>query len=196
MKTNEQNYYKFEENEEGYTISAYQRIGDLSITELEIPAVYSGKPVTEIGDCVFLESHLKSVIIPDSVKDIGFEAFSGSKALESIHLPLRLTAILDECFSGCTSLKSIEIPDTVTQIGEYAFNSCYMLESVKLSKNLKIIGPRVFSCDNGLREIILPDCLEELGNNVFADSDKISVTYKEKTYTQENMEELYKLFQN
>ena len=35
MKTNGQNYYKFEENEEGYTIAAYQRIGDLSITELE-----------------------------------------------------------------------------------------------------------------------------------------------------------------
>ena len=176
---NNENYFKFEENNIGYTITSYHRRGDASITTIEIPAVYNEKPVTEIGNCGFLEAtFLKSVFIPESITQIGFEAFSCCESLETIILPSGLTVILDECFSSCKSLQSIEIPEGVTEIGEYAFNSCYMLERVTLPQSLKVIGQRVFSSDRNLLEIKLPDNLEELERDVFA--NRFAYTIKEK----------------
>jgi hypothetical protein len=61
-------------------------------------------------------TNLKSIIIPDSVTNIGKEAFSGCTSLNSISIPNSVTNIGKKAFSGCTSLNSIIIASTLTRI--------------------------------------------------------------------------------
>ena len=62
---------------------------------------------TEIGEWFFARDYLslKSVTIPESVKDIGVGAFRWCTALESITLPESVKVIGWNAFEGCTSLK-------------------------------------------------------------------------------------------
>lgn len=57
-------------------------------------------------------------------------AFYGCTSLQSIVIPNSVTEIGVRAFSGCTSLQSIVIPDSVTQIGELAFSDCSSVQSI------------------------------------------------------------------
>lgn len=77
-----------------------------SDTEVTIPSEIDGKAVTVICGGAFSYSNLTSVKIPDSVTNIGNEAFC-----------------------GCESLIDITIPDSVTNIGCFAFIGTKWLEN-------------------------------------------------------------------
>lgn len=57
-------------------------------------------------------------IIPDSVTEIGNDAFKGCTNLRSIVIPDSVTVIGYGAFIGCTSLQSIEIPNSVKEISD------------------------------------------------------------------------------
>ena len=66
----------------------------------------------------------KSYIIPNSVTNIGDNAFWFCESLTSINIPNSVTNIGDYAFVGCESLTSINIPNSVTNIGRSAFQDC------------------------------------------------------------------------
>ena len=76
------------------------------------------KDMTTLLRC--LSTGAESVVIPDSVKTIGYGAFS-----------------------GCTSTK-VTIPESVNSIGEAAFSDCVNLTSLTIPKNVSSIGDRAF----------------------------------------------------
>ena len=65
----------------------------------------------------FLWSWLKSVYIPDGVKEIGDSAFYKSGFLESVHLPNALQKIGEKAFDECSQNLVLEIPKSVSEIG-------------------------------------------------------------------------------
>ena len=71
-----------------------------------------------------------NIEIPNSVRIIGENAFSGCEALTSITIPNSVTSIGEGAFRGCSALTSIEIPDSVTEIGERAFYGCRCIINV------------------------------------------------------------------
>jgi hypothetical protein len=73
---------------------------------------------------------LHSIIIPDSVTEIGDSAFSDCTSLTSVEIPDSVTTIGGEAFRDCDSLTSIVIPDSVTWIGYDAFYYCNSLATV------------------------------------------------------------------
>ena len=94
------------------------------INTVVIPDKIDGFPVTSIGDFAFANSSITSVMIPDSVKSIGTEAFSGCTRLTSVTIPDKVQVIGAEAFWRCANLESIIIPDRVRSIGRDAFADC------------------------------------------------------------------------
>lgn len=69
-------------------------------------------------------------IIPESITEIGEEAFNACDSLTSIIIPENVTSIGAEAFRHCESLKSITIPVSVKSIGGMAFDWCEKLNSI------------------------------------------------------------------
>ena len=63
-------------------------------------------------------------IIPNSVKEIGYHAFTSCLKLTSVSIGNGATSIGDEAFMYCENLTSITIPNSVTYIGELTFGFC------------------------------------------------------------------------
>ena len=119
------------------------------LSEIEIPATYRGRPVTEVGDfnargMDLPNDILTSVVIPDSVTVIGNGAFLNCTSLLSVTLGEGVEYIAVGAFAGCTSLEEITIPDSVLAIGELAFYECNLLTSVTVGEGLFYIGDGAF----------------------------------------------------
>lgn len=130
--------------------------------------------VTHIGEAFKGCKGLVSVVIPDSVKEIGNGAFAGCTCLTSITVPESVKAIGDEncyyngAFSNCTSLTSITIPQGIKIIGADAFSGCSSLESIKIAKSVTTIGKRAFQGCSSLRSLRIPQEVTTIGENAFS----------------------------
>ena len=72
--------------------------------------------ITTIVGGAFAESDITSVTIPNSVTNIGDEAFKYCESLVSVTIPNSVTSIGDEAFEYCESLTSVIIPNSLTNI--------------------------------------------------------------------------------
>lgn len=120
----------------------FKREGDTYIvkgvgeeTAIVIPAEHDGLPVVAIrgdyGNGAFAGKDIVSVIIPDTVTEIGQNTFNGCVELKEVTLSQSstLSKIGNNAFSGCSSFKGIYLPASVSEIGDGAFNNCGSLEN-------------------------------------------------------------------
>ena len=85
-----------------------------------------------------------SVVIPNTIKDIGDSAFNGCTGLTSITIPNSVTSIGDSAFRGCTGLTSVKMPNSVTRIGSTAFWGCTGLKNITIPDSVTRIGYSAF----------------------------------------------------
>ncbi len=110
--------------------------------------------VKEISDEAFSgASKLKSITLPSGVRTIGFYAFRGCKSLVSITLPKGITVINGGTFAECKSLRSVIIPDTVTTLEYQAFYGCTSLKSIAIPLSVKVIGYNAFYGCTALKNV-------------------------------------------
>ena len=167
--------YVYNHEESGITISS--SFGDPS--NLEIPDRLDGAPVVKIGEAAFRpfafmenstiseNTTLKIVTLPDTVEEIGDQAFMGCAALREFSLPRNLTVLGEKAFLGCRSLETIVVPSGVTAIPNGAFSSCKKLKKVVLPGELVSIGDAAFENCESLESIVLPEGVTKLGENAF-----------------------------
>lgn len=106
-------------------------------------------------------------VIPDGIKTIGYDAFSGCAMLTEIKIPDEVTEINGRAFKGCEKLKSITIPDGVEIISSGMFENCTSLTDVKFGDNVTSIGYDVFKNCLSLTDIKIPDGIETIGSDCF-----------------------------
>ena len=80
-------------------------------------------PNTLIAGC-------KTTIIPNSVVEIGANAFYNCQSLETITIPNSVTKIGRSAFNACSALSSITLSENLTAIGDWAFDDCNNLIEV------------------------------------------------------------------
>ena len=73
---------------------------------------------------------LESITIPNSVSEIGNEAFRQCESVKEITIPESVSKIGELAFWCCDSLKEITIPESVTEIGEDAFDDTCTIHGV------------------------------------------------------------------
>jgi len=110
--------------------------GTVTTGAVVIPASYNNLPVTEINYDAFKGTQITAVTIPNSVTDIGGEAFSGCTSLTSVTIPDSVTYIGFYAFFNCRSLNSVTIPKSVTKIDSLAFQGCTSLTSVTFAGSI------------------------------------------------------------
>ena len=163
----------YEINEDGETASlVHASIGN-DVTQLVIASEYDGKPVTRISEGSCDNRLFTSVIIPDSVIEIGKSAFAGCENLANITFGSGISVIGAGAFGGCTSLTSLTIPDSVTEIGGQAFSGCENIAGVTFGSGVSVIGNSVFEYCTSLTEITIPDTVTEIGYNAFGNCSSL-----------------------
>lgn len=152
-------------------------IAEVNITALPIQAFYKSTNVENlilpntlitIGEEMFYQSKLKTVVIPANATTIGNSAFEQCASLISIDIPANVetigTAVFRICsslatvtfengsqlktieggypssgtFADCTALTSIEIPASVETIEAAAFKGCSSLATVTFEKGSQL----------------------------------------------------------
>lgn len=105
-------------------------------TKVNIP-----NSVTEIGNNAFDGCvDLVGVDIANSVKYIRTYAFRNCSGLLDVKFPSSLTHIYNNAFQNCDSLRKIDIPIGVTYVAYSSFSGCDNLTEVSISNTVKTIG--------------------------------------------------------
>ena len=108
--------------------------------DVVIPEKIDGYTVTIIGLAAFHFSDIiTSVVIPDTIIEIGDSAFAGCKNLKDITLSKNISKISNATFQNCFSLEKITIPANVKSIERHAFSYCNNLKEITLNEGLTSI---------------------------------------------------------
>ena len=125
---------------------------------------------------LFYGSHLKSIVIPSKVREIGEGCFAGS-LLSRVEFPVNgcLIVIRKSAFES-TSLKTLHLPKTVKCLGDFCFARTRKLKTVDFCKgcDLKRIGAYCFKgCS--LSHIEVPAGVKQIGYGSFSGLDNIFI---------------------
>ena len=160
-----------------------------STTTLDMQADSKLQRVNTIGFEAFKGSNLTSIVFPNSLKEIGEGAFSGTKLtggvkfntasnvvfgkgafyfsdIVSVQLPYT-TEISNSMFSNCYYLKEVTF-GKVGVISNGAFHSCQALTQIDLKgSGVREIGEVAFSNCTALTKVFLPASIEKIGDSAF-----------------------------
>ena len=180
--------------------NAYTVTGVGDETNIIIPAIYEGLPVTKIqglhGNGAFTRKNIISITIPDSITEIGQNTFYGCSNLKEIKITenSNLTKIGNNAFSGAISLESIYIPKKVTSIGTSAFNNCGGLNTITVSKDNEVyssegnnlIEKTTQTLIRGSNSSIIPGTIKTIGVAAFRKSSVEQILIPESVEIIEN----------
>lgn len=109
-----------------------KKIGKLLFFNVRnLTSIVMPESVTEIGDSAFAYcSNLTDIVLSDNLQSIGVGGFALSTRCKVIDLPEGLLSIGDDAFLAVSALTMIEIPASVENIGVGIFSECSNLKNI------------------------------------------------------------------
>ena len=129
--------------------------------------------ITSIRRYAFYFGTVKSVALPDSVKEIGSQAFSDNATLTNLDLGNGVTTINSSAFYK-TGITSVIIPSSVRTIKSAAFSTCSALENVTIHEGVTNLESKVFYNDTALKSVNIPKTVTSLGTNLFGSCSNLT----------------------
>lgn len=177
--------FKLSSDGNSYTVALFR--SSSTSTEVEIPATYSGLPVTAIGANAFTNgSKITKLTIGENVTSIESGALTGCEVLEELVTPFMGASLNDSestfgyLFGTSGKLQSLYVPETLKKltvtkqetIPEGAFEGLDSLTEITL-KAAMTIGKNSFYDMKNLEKVELNDGPTELVSNTFASLPKL-----------------------
>ena len=172
-------------SEGNYRLGSIESDGNPCVIEVVV-----GDKVATIGPVAGQMFNLRSIVIPDTVKECegylfynclsllslvlpdGIKKISMNKALfmtdlRYVRLPETLTEIPANMLGYSHSLQSVVIPESVTSIGKSAFQGCGSLQSIVIPEGVTSIVDSAFSGCYSLQSIVIPESVTSIGDSAF-----------------------------
>ena len=115
-----------------------------------------------------------SLVLPDSVVEIGMGAFYCCTGLTSVKIPDSVHKIDKWSFFSCTALTSVAISKSVTEIGSMVFTGCINLTKLTVDSANPVYctenniiytkdKKKLIVAASGLEHIVIPDSVTDIG---------------------------------
>ena len=138
---------------------------------LTLPSYFRGKPVSTIPNRAFYNctNLTGSLVIPNTVKTIGSEAFRYSAFNGTLTLGNSLEYINGDAFDHCLFTGDLIIPDSVISIGSGVFSACSgFTGNIVIGNGIQNIPAYAFSgLTNATGTLTLGNNIETIGNYSF-----------------------------
>ncbi|MCR5348996.1 MAG: leucine-rich repeat domain-containing protein [Bacilli bacterium] len=171
----------FVSNGEGYLVQPNSK--DIE-GDVFIPRTFEGQTVHAIPEKAFAHCEsITSVVLLDSLKTIGEDAFAFCSSLKTAAMPaeiagsygapfqtVKLTGsgkVRRAAFSRCSKLEAVELDPNITGIEERAFENCSSLKTLSFSEKLTQIGDHSFAGCVALSALPVPETVEIVGLEAF-----------------------------
>ena len=130
----------------------------LLLPATNVSATYTkGDYVIDGGTLVSYTGTESDITIPLGISSIGKDAFSGNNTLTKVYIPDEVTSIDYAAFENCKNLEKVVIGDGVKSIGSAAFSGCQSLKEINIPRYTETIGSGSFAACPNLTDIAIDE---------------------------------------
>ena len=133
------------------------------LTEAKLPDNLTEIPMTMFAQC----ENLKKISIPSTVTSIGMTAFAMT-GIDTLVIPNSVVNIGSQLFEGCENLRHVQFSDKIRSLPISTFRNCTSLEVMLLPENIKTIEHEAFAGCTQLIAVSMGKYLEEIQEQAFA----------------------------
>ena len=164
--------YLYSTGSSGVTLTKYFGEGE---STLVLPTEVEGLPVTRIGEKCF-EDHdeIEAVVLPETLKVIGYRAFYGCSKLSDMNLPDSLEQTGGWALAH-TGFTSFVFPEGFDTLGYGTFYGSRNLETVVLPKGVDSIGENTFRGCSKLQSVTIPSDEIKIDIKGFEENSKVTI---------------------
>lgn len=159
-KANPASDFEYHVGEETVSIKSYK--GDSK--DVVIPEKIEELPVIFIQVCAFAGTDIESVDIPDTVTDIGENAFYGCEKLHTVKIGNGVEVVYRKAFQNCKSLENLTLSSKIAEVQTAAFSGCSSLTELHIPKTLNKWYTEAFY-GNSLTKLTFEDGIENIGGH-------------------------------
>lgn len=135
-------------------------------------------PVESVAKFAFMNSDIETLVVPNTVKTIGDNAFAGCDSIKTLTIDM---ATVPASFAGCPNLNKVVFGESVTAISKNAFKGCGALSHIEFAENIATIESAAFADCSSLKYVNVPS-FDKWFNVNFIDEKANPVYYAQELY--------------
>lgn len=163
-------------------------LNDQKIETLTIPST-----ISNIKTHAFIFAPINALIIPNTVKTLGYYCFANCDNLKNVYIPSSVEKIKSS-FSELESLEEIEFEEGINLKELNGFWRCPKLKRIEIPSSVTSINIDAFSECHGLKKVVLPEFLENICE--FRDCPNIETieSYIKEPFPIKSFDDVVKMF--